>query len=166
VSGVLAALTAGLLVGNVGWMGSISDSGRPAVLSFWEYAAFLVNSLVFILIGGREANISLGPLISVAAIAVVLSLLGRAASVYPVALMFRGSGLRIPAGYQHVLWWGGLRGALALALALALPANVPERGDIISVAFAVVAFSIFVQGLTMEPLMRRLGLIRRSSEAP
>ncbi len=165
VSGVLAALTAGLLVGNVGWMGSISDSGRPAVLSFWEYVAFLANSVVFILIGGREANISLGPLLSVAAIAVVLSLVGRAASVYPVALMFRRSGLRISAPYQHVLWWGGLRGALALALALALPANVPERGDIISVAFAVVAFSIFIQGLTMEPLMRRLGLIRRSTDA-
>jgi CPA1 family monovalent cation:H+ antiporter len=164
VSGVLAALTAGLLVGNVGWMGSISDSGRPAVLSFWEYVAFLINSLVFILIGGREANISIGPLLSVAAVAVVLSLIGRAASVYPVALMFRRSGLGIPSAYQHVLWWGGLRGALALALALALPANIPERGDIISVAFAVVAFSIFVQGLTMEPLMRRLGLIRGSTD--
>ena len=164
VSGVLAALTAGLLVGNVGWMGSISDSGRPAVLSFWEYAAFLVNSLIFILIGGREANISIGPLLSVAGVAVLLSLIGRAASVYPVALMFGRSGLKVPAAYQHVLWWGGLRGALALALALALPANIPERGDIISVAFAVVAFSIFVQGLTMEPLMRRLGLIRGSTD--
>ena len=164
VSGVLAALTAGLLVGNVGWMGSISDSGRPAVLSFWEFAAFLVNSLVFILIGGREAGLSLGPLVPAVIIAVVLSLVGRAASVYPVALLFARSPLRMNGAYQHVLWWGGLRGALALALALALPANVPERGEIISVAFAVVAFSIFVQGLTMEPLMRRLGLIRGSTE--
>jgi CPA1 family monovalent cation:H+ antiporter len=159
MSGVLAALSAGLLVGNVGWMGSISDSGRPAVLSFWEYAAFLANSLVFILIGGREANVSLLPLLWVAAAATLLSLIGRAATVYPIGWMFRRSALRIPRAYQHVLWWGGLRGALALALALALPVNVPERGDIISVAFAVVAFSIFVQGLTMEPLMRRLGLI-------
>ncbi len=165
MSGVLAALTAGLLVGNVGWMGSISDSGRPAVLSFWEYAAFLANSLVFILIGGREANISLGPLLTVAAAATLLSLIGRAATVYPIGWMFRRSALRIPGSYQHVLWWGGLRGALALALALALPANIPERGDIISVAFAVVAFSIFVQGLTMGGLMRRLGLIRGSTEA-
>ncbi len=165
MSGVLAALTAGLLVGNVGWMGSISDSGRPAVLSFWEYAAFLANSLVFILIGGREANISLGPLLSVAAAATLLSLIGRAATVYPIGWMFRRSALRIPGSYQHVLWWGGLRGALALALALALPANIPERGEIISVAFAVVAFSIFVQGLTMNGLMRRLGLIRGSTDA-
>lgn len=164
VSGVLAALTAGMLVGNVGWMGSISDSGRPAVLSFWEYAAFLANSLVFILIGGREANVSLAPLLSVAAIATLLSLIGRAATVYPIGWMFRRSRLSMPAPYQHVLWWGGLRGALALALALALPANIPERNDIISVAFAVVAFSIFVQGLTMSGLVRRLGLIRGSTE--
>ena len=159
VSGVLAALTAGLLVGNVGWMGSISDSGRPAVLAFWEYAAFLANSLVFLLIGGREAEMSLIPVLEAAAVAVVLSLLGRAAAIYPLAALFSRSRLRLPAKFQHVLWWGGLRGALALALALALPATVPERGDIITVVFAVVAFSIFVQGLTMEPLMRRMGLI-------
>jgi CPA1 family monovalent cation:H+ antiporter len=160
VSGVLAALTAGLLVGNVGWMGSISDSGRPAVLAFWEYVAFLANSLVFLLIGGREAEMPLLSVLEAAAVAVVLSLVGRAVAVYPITALFRGRALAVPTGFQHVLWWGGLRGALALALALALPASVPERGDIITVAFAVVAFSIFVQGLTMEPLMRRLGLIR------
>jgi CPA1 family monovalent cation:H+ antiporter len=165
MSGVLAALTAGLLVGNVGWMGSISDSGRPAVLGFWDYAAFLANSLVFILIGGHEAHIPLGPVLWVAAIATILVLLGRAATVYPIGWLVRHTSLGIPAAYQHVLWWGGLRGALALALALALPASIPERNDIISVAFAVVAFSIFVQGLTMAGLVRRLGLIRGSTEA-
>ena len=89
VSGVLAALTAGLLVGNVGWMGSISDSGRPAVLAFWEYVAFLANSLVFLLIGGREAEMPLMTVIEAAAVAVVLSLIGRAAAVYPLAALFR-----------------------------------------------------------------------------
>ena len=58
--------------------------------------------------------------------------------------------------HQHVLFWGGLRGALALALALALPAEVPGRESVISISFAVVAFSIFVQGLTMRPMLRRL----------
>ena len=59
--------------------------------------------------------------------------------------------------HQHVLFWGGLRGALALALALGLPAGLPQRDDIVTVAFAVVAFSVFAQGLTMGPLLRRLG---------
>ncbi|MDQ4086631.1 MAG: cation:proton antiporter [Pseudomonadota bacterium] len=164
MSGVLAALTAGLLVGNVGWMGSISDSGRPAVLSFWEYAAFLANSFVFILIGSREASISVGPVLAAAAVAVVLSMVGRAAAVYPVGFLFRRSGLAVSPAYQHVLWWGGLRGALSLALALALPASVPEREDIITVSLVVVAFSIFVQGLTMEPFIRRLGLVRKADD--
>jgi len=165
VSGVLAALTAGLLVGNVGWMGSISDSGRPAVLAFWEYVAFLANSLVFLLIGGREAEMPLLTVLEAASVAVVLSLAGRAVAVYPIAFLFRKSSLSVPTRFQHVLWWGGLRGALSLALALALPATVPERGDIITVAFAVVAFSIFIQGLTMEPMMRRMGLIRKEPVA-
>jgi CPA1 family monovalent cation:H+ antiporter len=164
VSGVLAALAAGLLVGNVGWMGSISDSGRPAILSFWEYAAFLANSFIFILIGSAEASVSLLPVIEAASAATVLALIGRAAAVYPIGLLFRRSALAMPAGFQHILWWGGLRGALALALALAIPASVAERDPIIAVALAVVAFSIFVQGLSMAPLIARLGLIRAKDE--
>jgi CPA1 family monovalent cation:H+ antiporter len=164
VSGVLAGLTAGLLVGNVGWMGSLSDDGRSAVLGFWEFAAFLANSLVFILIGTSEAGIQLGPVLAAAGVAVVLSLLGRAATVYPIASLFRRSALAIPPAYQHLLFWGGLRGALALALALALPENLAERHEIIAAAFAVVIFSVFVQGLTMAPVVRRLGLARSDAE--
>lgn len=159
-SGVLAGLTAGLIVGNVGWAGSISDESRPNILYFWDYAAFLANSFIFILIGGAGAGTPILPVLAAAAVAIVLSMLGRAATVYPVALAFRGTALCVPGPYQHVLWWGGLRGALALGLALAVPASVPEREQIIPVAFAIVAFSVFVQGLTMAPLVRRLKLLR------
>ncbi|HEX2762655.1 MAG TPA: cation:proton antiporter [Allosphingosinicella sp.] len=165
VSGVLAALTAGLLVGNVGWMGSISDEGRGAVLSFWEYVAFLANSLIFILIGGAVASLPLEPFFAAAMVATGVTLIGRAAAVYPLAALFARTGLAVRSAYQHVLWWGGLRGALALALALALPASVVEREEILAVSLAVVAFSIFVQGLTMSPLVSRLGLVRREEEA-
>ena len=88
-------------------------------------------------------------------IAIVLTLIGRAAAVYPLALPFARSRRRLPATYQHVLVWGGLRGAVGLALALAVPAGVVERGQIIVVTFGVVAFSIFAQGLTMPWLLRR-----------
>ncbi|MCB2015262.1 MAG: sodium:proton antiporter [Sphingobium sp.] len=159
LSGVLAALTAGLIVGNYGFMGSISDEGHPAVVNFWEYVAFLVNSLIFILIGGREAEQSFMPVVGAALAATLLALVGRAAAIYPVAGMFARTSIAIPWKYKHVLVWGGLKGALALALALALPASLAEREEIITVAFAVVAFSIFIQGLTMPALMRRLGLI-------
>ncbi len=65
------------------------------------------------------------------------------------------------AAEQHVLWWGGLRGALALALTLSLPSSVPLRDDIVIVTFGVVAFSVLAQGLTMPLLLRRLGLLAR-----
>jgi monovalent cation:H+ antiporter, CPA1 family len=162
MSGVLASLSAGLLVGNFGMMRSISENSRSHVFAFWEYAAFLANSVVFILIGSHEAHQHLTDVVGAAAVAIVLVLAGRALAVYPLCALSAPSRLRIDRSYQHVLVWGGLRGALALALALALPANIPERGEIIAVSFAVVAFSIFVQGLTMPYLIRRLRLVAAS----
>jgi CPA1 family monovalent cation:H+ antiporter len=164
-SGVLGSLTAGLLIGNVGWMGSISDSGRSHVLAFWEYAAFLANSFVFILIGIHEAHQPVGLFSVEILIAILLVLAGRLVAVYPLSAIFARTALKLDFRYQHVLFWGGLRGALGLALALALPAMVAERFQIIVTAFAVVAFSIFVQGLTMNPLIERLDLKQKPEGA-
>jgi Na+:H+ antiporter len=160
-SGVLASLTAGMVVGNIGWRGYISPIGRGQVLAFWEYSAFLANSIVFILIGLHEAAQGRRLLTSVTAIAAALAFIGRMAAVYPLSALFCRSALALSLRYQHVLMWGGMRGALALVFALALPETVVERDDIIVAAFAVVAVSIFVQGLTMPPLIRRLDLGRR-----
>jgi Na+:H+ antiporter len=162
-SGVLASLTAGLMIGNIGALGAISDRGRPHVLSAWEFFAFVANSFVFLLIGIQLAGIGitrLGWVTSGAAILLVLA--GRAVAVYPIATLFRSSKLNVPFSFQNVLFWGGLRGALGLALALTVPVSVPERLPIILSAFVVVAFSIFVQGLTMPRLVERLGLTRKS----
>ena len=162
MSGVLAALAAGLVVGNVGWSGwmgcSISEAGRDHLVSFWEYAAFLSNSVVFILIGVHEASEASRLFTPAAALAIALVLAARIATVYPLCAGFMRTGLKVDLRHQHVLVWGGLRGALALALALAVPDAVPEKGAIIIAAFAVVAFSIFAQGLTMPWLIHALGL--------
>jgi CPA1 family monovalent cation:H+ antiporter len=88
--------------------------------------------------------------------AMVLVLLGRAATVYPISFLFSCSRWRISRADQHVLWWGGLRGALALALALALPLDLASRNAIVIATFVVVAFSVLVQGLTMKSLLARL----------
>lgn len=161
-SGVLASLTAGLIIGNLGARGAISNSGRPHVIAAWEFFAFVANSFVFLLIGIQLVGVQpnrLGWL--TAATAILLVLIGRAIAVYPLATLFRPTRLKIPFAFQNVLFWGGLRGALALALALTVPVSVPERASIILSAFVVVAFSIFVQGLTMPWLVARLGLSRK-----
>jgi len=166
-SGVIASLTAGLIVGNLGSMGAISDSGRPHVLAAWEFFAFVANSFVFLLIGIQLVGVPISRLGWVtSAIAIVLVLIGRAVAVYPLSNLFRSSKLAISFPFQNVLFWGGLRGALGLALALTVPLTVPERGPIILSAFVVVAFSIFVQGLTMPWLVERLGLTRKQRAKP
>jgi CPA1 family monovalent cation:H+ antiporter len=160
MSGVLASLAAGLMVGNIGWSGVISETGRGHLLAFWDYAAFLANSIVFILIGEHEAHQPIALVAGAAGFAILFVLLGRSLAVYLICSLFARSRLRTERRYQHVLVWGGLRGALALALALALPETVPERQVIVVVSFAVVAFSIFIQGLSMPWLIGRLGLLR------
>jgi CPA1 family monovalent cation:H+ antiporter len=162
-SGVLASLTAGLIVGSSSVRGALSPRGREAVESFWEYIAFIANSIVFLLIGIREAEQHFGALWFAAGIATLAVLIGRAVVIYGGCALFSRSRRPISWAHQHVLVWGGLRGALALALALGLPDTVPLRETIITVAFAAVAFSIFVQGLTMTPLLRWLDQLPEKS---
>ncbi|HLK67375.1 MAG TPA: sodium:proton antiporter [Bryobacteraceae bacterium] len=158
LSGVLATLTAGLMLRNLRALGSISGRGQEAVEDFWTYAAFVANSLVFLLIGMREATQKLN-FVWLPSIAILLVLLGRAAAVYPCCALFRRTRLSVSMRHQHILFWGGLRGALALALALGLPPEMPMREAIISVSFAIAVFSVFVQGLTMAPALRWAGEI-------
>ena len=156
-SGILACLTAGLVVGNIGPLGAISPRGREAVTAYWEYIGFVANSLIFMDIGIYLSRQDFAGSLVPAMIAILLVILGRALAVYPCCAVFSRSVLHVQGRHQHVLFWGGLRGALALALALGLPPDVPYRDTIISVSFVVVSFSIFVQGLTMTPLLRKMG---------
>ena len=163
-SGVLATVTAGVVMGNLGVLVpksafglSLSAHGRTFVLEFWEFAAFLANSLVFLLIGSATATVDFSREgLPALAIAIGLTLGARAVSVFPIGLALRPTRWRVPVNEQILLWWGGLRGALALALALALPPDLPRRNDILIVAFAVVAFSVIVQGLTAPFAIRAL----------
>jgi CPA1 family monovalent cation:H+ antiporter len=164
-SGIISALTAGLMIGSLGNR-LVSDEGSDRVRYAWEYFAFLANSFVFILIGMNIENQPLRLLgTGAVAAAILLVLAGRAISIYPLSLLFARSHWKLPASFQHTLFWGGLRGALALALALAVPKTVVERNEIILTAFVVVAFSILVQGLTMPWLIRRLELGRKEPAA-
>jgi len=160
-SGVLATVAAGLLTGNLTILRDredtrVSQRGREFVLALWEFIAFIANSLIFLLIGLTVAGIPFDRFGGVAFVIVIaLVLLGRALGVYPLCLLFVRSRWAIPVSDQHVLWWGGLRGALGLALSLSLPPSLPFRNEILIATFGVVAFSVILQGLTMPPLLRR-----------
>jgi CPA1 family monovalent cation:H+ antiporter len=164
-SGVLATVAAGLLMGNLGVLREpteniLSPDGRAFVVAAWEFAAFIANSLVFLLIGLRVASIPFPGLGATALFVTVgLVLVGRVFTVYPLCLLFRRSAWAIPMREQHILWWGGLRGALALALALALPPSFALHDEILIAAFGVVVFSVVAQGLTMPLLLRKLGFL-------
>ncbi len=160
-SGVLATLTASIMLGNLGTLGAITCTGRDAVGAFWEYIAFASNSFVFLLIGMREGHQHFYSALGIVFLAIALVTMSRAAAVYSCCALFVRSDRRVSARHQHVLCWGGLRGALALALALALPDDMPQRDLIVTTTFAVVAFSVFVQGLTITPLLRKFGEIPR-----
>jgi CPA1 family monovalent cation:H+ antiporter len=172
VSGVLATVSAGLLVGSLGTQVhgrtfGISANSRAFILELWEFAAFFANSIVFLLIGLTVARVPFAQFGWTALLmAIGLVLLGRAATVYPLCLLLRFSRWRIALAEQHILWWAGLRGALALALTLSLPDRVPLRDNIVIATFAAVIFSVLVQGLTMPALLKRLGHLRPASGAP
>jgi len=158
LSGILATASAGLIVGNVGAKDGMSAQTRTALVSFWEYLAFVMNSLVFLLIGLEIQIDALAHSWRPVLFAIGAVLLGRAFSVYPLVTASNLFGEKIPARWQHVIVWGGLRGALALALALSLDNTFPDRSLVLDLTFGVVIFSILVQGLTIKSLLRILRL--------
>lgn len=157
LSGILATMTAGILIGNTGFLGLITEKGREEVEGLWEFFAFVSNSLIFLLIGIQMAHQPFIPHWIPALLAIILVLVGRAAAVYGCCALFSHSNTRVEMPLQHVLFWGGLRGALGLALVLGLPPTLPHRLVLLTCTFAVVAFSVIVQGLTISPLLKKMG---------
>jgi CPA1 family monovalent cation:H+ antiporter len=165
VSGVLAVVAAGIICGNLGLRG-MSPTTQIVLVNFWEYLAFIANSLLFLLIG-QDVNIpqlvaNSGPIL-IAVIAVIAS---RALAVYGLTWLTnrwkrKGAKDALSRPYQHVLFWGGLRGAISLALALSLPATFADREVLRVMTFGVVLFTLLAQGTTMSWLLGRLGLIHQ-----
>ncbi|KIG14741.1 Na+/H+ antiporter [Enhygromyxa salina] len=159
-SGVLSTVFAGIVAGSYGARVGMSHSTRNAVVDFWEFAAFIANSFIFLLVGLELEPVELlhgGVAIVIAFIATVLA---RGTYVYAaIPLVGRLTTTPLPASWRHVLVWGGLRGSLSMVLILTLPTSFPGRGMLVTLVFGVVGLSLFVQGLSMAPLLRKLGLL-------
>lgn len=158
-SGVLAVVAAGLITGSLGPQG-MSPTTRIVLYNFWEYITFLVNSLVFLLIG-LDVDIwalfqSWQPIVwSIGAV-----LIARIIVVYGLGWITNRISEPVSLRWRHVIAWGGLRGAFCLALALSLPATFGDNRFLLrTMAFGVALFTLLIQATTMKPLVRKLGII-------
>jgi len=154
-SGVIAVVTAGLLVGDEPSRRAIAPQARHALHSFWDYVAFALNSIVFLLIGFQAGVGSLFRSWLPIVIAFVVVTIARVVATYAVVAVVPRSE-RLPKRWTAILAWSGLRGSLAMVLALSLPPEMPQRNLVIEMTVGVVVLSILVQGLTAAPLLRHL----------
>ncbi len=163
VSGVMAVVAAGVLVGNQGARLAMSPTTRLAIKNFWEIAAFVINSLIFLLIGTQIHLYELWAIWPTILAGFAIVTAARAIACYPLLVLLNTAGEKIPVRWFHVINWGGIHGSIPVALALGLP-DIPERGFIVNLVFGVVFLSLTVQGLTVSPMVRMLGLGGRLEE--
>jgi CPA1 family monovalent cation:H+ antiporter len=163
-SGVIATVAAGMLCGNYGARVGMSPSTRIAVETFWEYLAFALNSMVFLLIGLEVHFQALLASWQAILVAYLVVSGGRALIIFGATTLLRRSRERISWAWSTVLTWGGLRGGLSMVLVLSLPKDFPHRQLLVSMTFGVVILSILVHGLTMSPLLNWLGIVREHQE--
>lgn len=156
VSGVIAVIAAGLMVGNYGTRIGMSPTTRVSVKDFWDYVAFVVNSVVFFIIGLEVGIVNLFTNIHYILIAIVTVLLGRSFAILSLTPLVNLIDKKIQFNWQAVFIWGGVRGALAMALALAIPQDYQFREIILIMTFGVVGFSLIVQGLSIGWLLNLL----------
>ncbi len=153
-SGVIATVAAGMICGNYGESIGMSLSTRLAVRSFWAYVAFLLNSIIFLLIGMEIHVGALGHAFPLIGAAYLAGLVSRVLVVGTVAGGLSFTRERIPPSWMPAIIWGGLRGGLSMVLALSLPDDFPGRSLVVTMTFGLVILSILVNGLTMAPLLR------------
>jgi CPA1 family monovalent cation:H+ antiporter len=155
LSGIIATVTAAVVLGNVGPVRARTDVGRDEIDTVWEFIAYLLTAVVFLLVGLAIPPTRLLEALGPIAWAIAAILIGRALVVYVLLggasrLTLRpGLAGRVPGGWLHILFWAGLRGAVAVAMALSLPADIPQRALLQEITFGVVLFTLLIQGTTI-----------------
>ncbi len=162
VSGVVAVVVAGLIVGNFEHSQVTSASTQVTLFSFWEYAGFGVNTFIFLLIGLEIKVTTLWQTLPAILLAFIAYQVGRALTVYPLLALVPFFDRPIPMRWRHVLFVGNIKGSLSTALALSLPATLPGREQLIAIILGIVLLSLVGQGLTLPWVVQRLKLAYRS----
>lgn len=165
LSGVLATVSAAMTLGYLGrargWI--YSDGSERLLTDLWEFLAFVANAALFLLMGLTVHIAGLTKYPGSVLMGIAAALVGRAVVAYGIGSILPLLGFRISWAEKHVIFWGGLRGAVALAAALSLPAGFPHRAQLLAMTYGAVLFTLLVQGLTIAALARRLGLSAESS---
>ncbi len=170
LSGAIAVVVAGLIFGNYGATSGVSPRTVFALGVTWNFLGFVANSLIFLLIGIELDPPTLLRNWWLIVVAFLATLIGRAVTIYGLLPWLRGR-QKMPWQYHPAVFWGGLRGAVSLALALSLPLTIasgapfPYRSVLQTVAFGVVGASLLLQGLTMGRVVRALNLHSAPSES-
>jgi len=162
-SGIIATVVAGLVIGNYGRRIGMSERTREALDTVWEFLAFLLTALVFLLVGLAISVEQLADALPWILWGVVAILAGRALVVYGllggasrlISLTEHRRG--VPIAWLHILFWAGLRGAVAVAMALSLPIDFPQRTLLQEITFGIILFTLLVQGTTVEWVIDRVG---------
>ncbi|WP_224369042.1 cation:proton antiporter [Hyalangium versicolor] len=166
LSGAIAAVTAGLTVG-LALRSVVSPQSQVAIYTFWEYAAFGVNTFLFLSVGLTTRPEVLLHHLPQTGIAFACVFVGRAVAIYVPFLLLRlvRPAESIPVRWQHVFLVGNIKGALSIGLVLGLPDNTPSRELLVATAFGVTFFSLVGQGLLLSSALRRMGLIEQDPVA-
>jgi len=159
VSGVMAVVASAITMGIL-WVPRISQTAIHTVKETWEVIALISNSLLFLLVGLSVDIASLINRIDVIAIAILLVLLSRATTIYTMvpATIKWFSLPHVSLGERHIMWWGGLKGGLAIAIVLSVPEDLPGRDLLLDLTLGVVMFSLLVNAPTIKPLIEKLGI--------
>lgn len=163
-SGVIAVVVAGLIMGNYGRVLSMAPTTRISLAHFWDVAAFIINSLLFLMIGFElelaKVRVFWVAIVVTFALMVVVRTAVTSGALGVDRLL---GGRRLAKGWTTVVSWGGLRGSIPIALVLGLPTvglmDSALRSELVAVVFGTVLCSLVIQGLTMKPLLKRMGLL-------
>lgn len=166
LSGVIAVLAAGMLLGRLGRAWGLSDESARRLDDLWEFLAFVANAALFLLMGlaARAAGLPEHPVYVLWGI--VAALIGRAVVAYGLGTLLGVVRFHLTWGERHILFWGGLRGAVALAAVFSLPSDFPARALLLAMVYGVVLFTLLAQGLTIDPLVRRIHRLAGERAAP